>query len=118
MPLTEITIRSAKSRDKAFKLFDSGGLYLEVSPAGGKWWRWKYRFGGKEKRVSFGVYPGVGLKAARTKRDDARQKLAHGIDPGEARKAEKVSQAGGGRFQAIAPEWPAAVSAGLGRIHW
>ncbi len=72
MPLTDIKIRSAKPRTKTFKLFDSGGLYLEVSPAGGKWWRWKYRFAGKEKRLAFGVYPDVTLKAAREKRDDAR----------------------------------------------
>ena len=72
MPLTDIKIRSAKPRDKAYKLFDSGGLYLEVNPAGGKCWRWKYRFGGKEKRLAFGVYPDVSLKTAREKRDDAR----------------------------------------------
>jgi integrase len=117
MPLTEITIRSAKAREKAFKLFDSGGLYLEVSPAGGKWWRWKYRFGGKEKRVSFGVYPDVSLKAARAKRDDARQKLAHGIDPGQARKAEKVAQAGEESFEAIAREWHARFSPGWAASH-
>jgi len=117
MPLTEIKTRSAKPRDKAFKLFDSGGLYLEISPAGGKWWRWKYRFGGKEKRFSLGVYPDVSLKAARAKRDDARQKLAHGVDPGEARKAEKVAQAGGESFEAIAREWHAKFSPGWAASH-
>ena len=60
------------SGTKPFKLFDGGGLHLEVNPAGGKWWRWKYRFAGKAKRLSFGVYPDVSLKAARDKRDDAR----------------------------------------------
>src|SRR4029077_2815289 len=89
MPLTDTAIRSAKPKEKTSKLFDSGGLYLEVNPAGGKWWRWKYRFAGKEKRLSFGVYPDVTLKAAREKRDACRQQLAAGIDPGEARKAEK-----------------------------
>jgi hypothetical protein len=53
------------------KLFDGGGLYLEVAPAGGKWWRLKYRIAGKEKRLSLGVYPDVGLKLARDRRDDA-----------------------------------------------
>src|SRR6266481_1260671 len=73
MPLTDVRIRSAKPKDKISKIFDSGGLYLEVSVAGGKYWRWKYRFGGKEKRLAFGVYPDVSLKAAREKRDAARQ---------------------------------------------
>ena len=71
MPLTDIKIRSAKPRDKTYKLFDSGGLYLEVATSGGKYWRWKYRFGGKEKRLAFGVYPDVTLKLARDKRDIA-----------------------------------------------
>ena len=62
MPLTDIKIRSAKPREKSYKLSDSGGLYLEVSPSGGKYWRWKYRFAGKEKRLAFGVYPDVSLK--------------------------------------------------------
>ena len=105
MPLTDTAIRSAKSQTKTRKMFDGGGLYLEVSPAGGKWWRWKYRVAGKEKRISLGVYPDVNLKAARTKRDASRQQLAAGIDPGEARKAEKQAQAGAESFEAIAREW-------------
>jgi integrase len=105
MALTDIKIRSAKPRDKTYKLFDSGGLYLEVSTARSKYWRWKYRFAGKEKRLAFGVYPDVTLKAARDKRDSARQQLANGVDPGEARKAEKVAQAGTESFEAIAREW-------------
>ncbi len=56
MPLNDVALRSARPRDKTHKLFNGGGLYLEVSPAGGKWWRWKYRFGGKEKRLLLGVY--------------------------------------------------------------
>ena len=59
MPLTNIAVSTVKPRARTRKLFDGGGLYLEVSPAGGKWWRWKYRFGGKEKRISLGVYPDV-----------------------------------------------------------
>ncbi len=102
MPLTDTAIRSAKPKDKTFKLFDSGGLYLEVSPSGGKWWRWKYRFAGKEKRLSFGVYPDVSLKFAREKRDAARQQFAAGTDPAEARKAGKLAQAGAESFEAIA----------------
>jgi hypothetical protein len=68
--LTDTAIRSAKARERSFKLVDSGGLYVEVSPRGGKWWRWKYRFAGKERRLSLGVYPDVSLKSARAKRDD------------------------------------------------
>ena len=73
MPLTDIKIRSVKPKEKTFKLFDSVvGLYLELSSSGGKYWRWNYRFAGKEKRLAFGVYPDVTLKMAREKRDTAR----------------------------------------------
>ncbi len=83
MPLTDTATRSAKPQAKAVKMFDGGGLYLEVNPAGGKWWRWKYRFGG-EKRLSLGVYPNITLKAAREKRVAARQQLAARVDPEES----------------------------------
>jgi len=66
MPLTNTAIRNAKPAAKARKLFDGGGLYLEIAPSGGKWWRLKYRFEGKKKRLSVGVYPDVSLKACRT----------------------------------------------------
>ncbi len=117
MPLSDTAIRSAKPKEKTFKLFDGGGLYLEVNPAGGKWWRWKYRFVGKEKRLSFGVYPDVSLKAAREKRDAARQQLAAGTDPAEARKAEKLAQAGAESFEAVAREWHAKFSLGWVASH-
>lgn len=117
MPLTDTAIRRAKPQAKAVKLFDGGGLYLEVNPAGGKWWRWKYRFGGKENRLSLGVYPDVSLKAAREKRDTARQQLAAGIDPGQARRAEKLAQAGAESFEAIAREWHAKFSPGWVASH-
>jgi len=89
MPLTDIAVRKAVPREKTYRLADGGGMYLEVSPAGGKYWRLKYRFGGKEKRFALGVYPDVPLAAAREKRDDARKKLAAGVDPGEAKKVGK-----------------------------
>ena len=110
MPLTDTSIRSAKPKDKTFRLFDSGGLYLEINPSGGKWWRWKYRVSGKEKRLSLGVYPDVSLKFAREKRDIARRQLAKGIDPGHARKAEKLAQAGAESFETVAREWHAKFS--------
>jgi integrase len=117
MPLTDIAVRSAKPQSKTVKHFDGGGLYLEVNPSGGKWWRWKYRFGGKEKRLSFGVYPDVSLKAARDKRDAARRQLAAGIDPSEARKAEKLAQAGEGSFEVLAREWHGKFSPGWVASH-
>src|SRR4051812_39100974 len=91
MPLTNTAILNAKSAAKPIKLFDGGGLYLEVSPAGGKWWRYKYRFESKEKRLSLGVYPDVNLKTARERHSEARRQLANGIDPSQNRKAIKAS---------------------------
>lgn len=111
--LTDITIRKAKPADKPQRMFDGGGLYLEVSPAGGKLWRWKYRVNGKERRLALGIYPDTGLADARDKRDAARKLLAAGIDPGEHRKAAKA--AGEGRaansFAVVAEEWLAKQSA-------
>ena len=109
--LTDAAIRNAKPAAKPLRLFDGGGLYLEVAPSGGKWWRLKYRFGGKEKRISFGVYPEVTLKDAREKRDAARKLLAQGIDPGEERKATKAIDSGSGSFEAVAREWHAKFAA-------
>jgi integrase len=107
MSLTNTAIRNANPRTKPVKLFDERGLYLEVSPAGGKWWRLKYRFGGKEKRLSLGVYPDVGLKEARDRRDACRKLLADGIDPSENRKATKSAQAdrASNSFEVVAREW-------------
>ena len=83
MKLTDTAIRNAKSGEKPVRLFDERGLYLEISPRGGKWWRLKYRFAGKEKRLSLGVYPDVSLKDARDRRDASRKLLVDGIDPSE-----------------------------------
>ncbi len=107
MSLTNAAIRNAKPSEKPVKLFDGGGLYLEVSPTGGKWWRIKYRFGGKEKRLSLGVYPDVNLKDARNRRDAARKLLADGIDPGENRKAQKAAKQdrAANSFEVVAREW-------------
>src|SRR3989454_6980415 len=107
MPLTEIAVRKAKSGAKPARLFDGGGLYLEIAPSGGKWWRLKYRFAEKEKRLSLGVYPEVSLKAARAKRDDARRLLASGIDPSEQRQQSKSAlvERAVKSFEAIAHEW-------------
>ena len=112
MPLTDVVVRSATPQSRPRKLFDGRGLYLEISPSGGRWWRWKYRVGGKEKRLSLGVYPDVSLKAARARREAVRQQLAAGIDPGQARKAQKLALTGADSFEAVAREWHAKFSAG------
>lgn len=107
MPLTDIKVKSAKPTDKAYKLTDGGGMYLLVKPNGSKYWRLKYRFVGKEKMLSIGVYPDVSLADARQKRDEARKVLAAGGDPGEVKKADKLAQKLSieNTFEAIAREW-------------
>ena len=92
--------------DKPYKMADGGGLYLEVDPSGGKYWRFKYRFP-KEKRISLGVYPDVGLADARKERDKCRKQLVQGIDPGVARKAQKAAHAGraANSLEVVAREW-------------
>ncbi|KVQ43752.1 integrase [Burkholderia cepacia] len=109
MPLTDTTIRNTKPAAKPIKLFDGGGLFLLVTPAGQRYWRLKYRSAGKEKLLALGVYPDVTLAAARRKRDEAREKMAAGIDPGEAKKAEKRSArlSAENSFEAVAREWHA-----------
>ncbi len=91
MPLTDTAIRKAKPADKPVRMFDGGGLYLEIALTGGKLWRWKYRHGGKEKRLALGAYPAVSLADARERHAEARKLLAAGIDPSEQRKAQKVA---------------------------
>ena len=119
MPLSDTTIRTAKPADKPHRLFDGGGLYLEVSPAGGKLWRLKYRHGGKEKRLALGAYPDTGLKDARDKREAARKLLAAGVDPGEQRKAAKAAgeQRSANSFEVIAREWHAKQSTTWVELH-
>ena len=107
MPLTDIAIRRAQPSKKSRKMFDGRGLYLEVSPRGGKWWRLKYHFWGKDKRISLGVYPDVSLKEARRRCEDARRLLAGGIDPSAHRQALKAAKAqrDSNTFEAVAREW-------------
>jgi integrase len=92
MALTDLQVKAAKAKDKPYKLGDSGGLYLLVTVAGGKLWNLKYRVEGREKKLSFGVYPDISLLDARNKRDEARKVLANGIDPAEQLKAVKAER--------------------------
>lgn len=107
MPLTDIAIRSAKPSEKPRKLFDGEGMYLEVAPSGGKWWRLKYRWAGKEKRLSLGTYPEVPLLEARRRRDDAKRLLEQGQDPSAERQRKKaaLSEDVETTFEAVARLW-------------
>ena len=107
MPLTDAAIRRAKPADKPQKLADGGGLFLLVTVAGAKSWRWKYRVAGKEKLLTLGLYPDVSLAKAREAREDARRLLASGVDPSEQRRAAAATKAVDlvESFEVIAREW-------------
>ncbi|MBC2710223.1 MAG: integrase arm-type DNA-binding domain-containing protein [Desulfosarcina sp.] len=106
MVLSDTKIRNAKPKFKQYKLFDGDGLFLLVSPSGGKWWRFKYRFGGKEKLLSLGTYPEVTLAQARERRHETRRQVADGIDPGQVRKAQKAArESTDNTFEVVAREW-------------
>ncbi len=107
MKLTDRTIANLKTTGKIHKHFDGGGLYVHVSPTGGKLWRLFYRFQGKTKLLSFGAYPAVSLKAAREHRDRAKELLAQGIDPSEYKKEARKNETAllENTFEAVALEW-------------
>src|SRR5690606_27167280 len=105
--LTDSRVKAAKIKEKQYKLFDGGGLFLLVKTNGSKLWRLKYRHGGAEKLLALGAYPEISLKRAREKRDEARQLLDRQIDPGAQRKAQKraAKVAKDNTFAAVAEEW-------------
>ena len=107
MSLTNAACANAKARAKPYKVADGRGLYLEVMPNGSKYWRLKYRFAGKEKRLAIGVYPAVSLAAARDKRNAAREQLAELIDPGAVKRAQKARMAlsAATTVEVVAREW-------------
>ncbi|WP_425135443.1 tyrosine-type recombinase/integrase [Citrobacter braakii] len=108
MALSDVKVRSAKPEAKAYKLTDGEGMVLLVHPNGSKYWRLRYRFGGKEKMLALGKYPEVSLADARARRDEARKLLAHGVDPSENNKAVKVEQEQEAiTFEVVAREWHA-----------
>ena len=107
IPLSDVKVRNARPKEKDYKLADGGGLYLLVSSTGGKLWRFKYAYGGKEKLFALGTYPVVGLSDARQLRDDAKRLLENGIDPSINRKAIKAArnEAAANSFETIAREF-------------
>jgi integrase len=119
MPLTDIKIKNAKPEDKVRRLYDERGLYLEVSPKGGKWWRFKYRFRNKEKRISLGTYPDVTLSLARKRRDENRRLVAEGLDPSEQKKLQKASDQAlsANSFGKVALEWHSKKSPTWSQVH-
>ena len=109
-PLSDTQIKNAKPKGKDFKLSDGFGLYLLVTPTGGKLWRMQYRFAGKQKLLSFGSYPSITLTDARQRREDARKLLANGVDPLEVKRAQKKAEAATiaraeNTFEKVAREW-------------
>ena len=121
MALNDTYLRNVKPGEdgKAFSKSDEKGLSILVQPNGGKWWRFRYRFGGKEKMLSLGTYPDVSLKDARDRRDEARKLVANDIDPGESRKARKSARAdrAANSFEVVAREWFAKRSPGWAASH-
>ena len=103
MALTDSAVRSAKPRERMYRLADERGLFLQVEPRGGRLWRFRYRFRGREKMLSLGSYPDVSLKRAREKRDEARMSLTDGVDPAVDRKQRKANQQNG--FETVGREW-------------
>jgi len=107
MALSDINIKRAKPTRKPQRMFDGGGLYLEIAPTGGKLWRYKYRFEGKEKLLSLGRYPEVSLQDARRRHFEARERLAQGIDPAATKRAAKDAkrELSESSFEIVAREW-------------
>ena len=119
MPLSDVTCRNAKPKAKAYKLSDSGGLYLEVTATGSKLWRLKYRYLGKEKRLALGKYPEVKLSDAREGRDNAKKLLADHKDPSTVKKEAQQSAVANASntFEALALTWYNKNKAGWSENH-
>ncbi|MBC9031822.1 tyrosine-type recombinase/integrase [Sphingomonas sp. JC676] len=107
MALSAVAIKAAENRDTAYKLSDRDGLYLLVTPTGGRYWRMNYRYLGKQKTLAFGVWPDTGLADARAECDAARKVLARGEDPAERMKLDRIAAtvAASNSFKAVADEW-------------
>lgn len=115
MALTELTIKNLKPTNKSYQVTDAGGLVLEVSPSGGKLWRWRYRYQGRAQMLALGRYPSVSLAEARKRRDEARQILESGKHPAREKKIQKLRKAheGENSFEKVARRWLEMKEAGL-----
>ena len=117
-PLTDAKIRTIRPTEKPQKLFDGGGLFLLITPTGGKLWRLKYRFGGIEKLLAIGAYPQISLAEARQKRDQAIALMLNGVDPSDTKKAQKAAgNQEAETFEVIAREWHTKFSASWAASH-
>lgn len=107
MKLTDSIVKAAKPKDKPYSLPDGQGLVLYVQPSGAKWWRYRYRYNGKAKMLSLGVYPGVPLKNARSKQAQFKELLSKGIEPSQHRQEQKQKEAlaAENSFEAVARQW-------------
>ena len=119
MALNDTKVRNTKPSEKQTKLHDTDGLFMIVAPAGGKWWRFKYRFGGKEKLISLGSYPEITLADARQRRDDARKLVANGVNPSEFKKEQKTAKVEltENCFEFVAREWFVKFTSEWSKVH-
>ncbi len=119
LPLTDLQVSKAKPQGKQVTLFDGGGLFLLVTPTGGKLWRFKYRYQGKEKLISLGTYPEISLSDARQRREEARKLVANGVDPGEVKKAQKAAVVSSNEksFEVVSRAWHASKVEGWSKSH-
>ena len=106
--LSDAKLRSLKAKETAYKVYDDRGLYMVVNPNGSRWWRFKYKYDGRERGISLGVYPDVTLQYAREQLQEARQLLARGIDPSAQRRTVRIARAD--TFKVIAEEWLAPIT--------
>src|ERR1700730_15205772 len=111
MALSQLAINKAKPKDKPYMLSDGGGLHLHIDISGSKFWRVRFRFGGKANMMSLGPYPAVSLKDHREKRDEIKKQLAAGINPSLRKKLARISAASPNTFGAIADEYVANLKA-------
>ena len=119
MPLTDTAVKNLKPGGKMYRVADGKGLCVEVTPSGGRLWRYRYRFDAKANMLALGKYPEITLKEARERRDAARKLLAHGIDPSEARREERAAQEAAtiNTFEAVAREWLGTWAADKAKSH-
>jgi len=116
--MSDVQVKNAKTKSADYKLADGGGMYLLVTVSGGKLWRMDYRFANKRKTLALGSYPEITLADARSRREAARKLLAKGVDPGEIKKAQKITLGTAeDSFEVVAREWHQKFSASWSTSH-